>query len=215
MDNLILASLRAIRSLADPGMLRVFILCVLATIGSLTGFVLFGAGTLAWLAALIHHPDIAYGGVLLPVFAWFLFPGIMPLFVSFFANRITTIIEQHEYPATTMHPPAFWPEFFQDLRFFLLTLALNILVLPLYLLPGINVFLFYLLNGYLLGRQFFVMMARRHIPAREADALRKRYGYTVLAAGMLLTLLATIPIINLFAPFWGVAVMVHLYRQFP
>ena len=53
----------------------------------------------------------------------------------------------------------------------------------------------------------------RHLPVEEADTLRRRSGRTVMAAGILLTILATIPIINLFAPFWGIAVMVHLYHR--
>lgn len=213
MEALIDSSFRAVRSLATPGMPLVFVLCILTTIGALTGFVLLGTTFFVWLAGRLHHPDIVAGSIALPVIAWFLFPGIMPVFVSFFDNRIAEIIERHEYPATPVHTPTFWPELLHDLRFSAMTIILNILVLPLYLLPVINLFLFYILNGYLLGREFFVMAARRHSSARDAETLRKRHGKTVFAAGIFLTFLATLPIINLFAPFWGIAVMVHLYRR--
>src|SRR5262249_47955089 len=145
--------------------------------------------------------------------AWFLFPGIMPVIVSFFDNRIADIIERQDYPAAPAQPAEFLPEMLHDLRFSCVTILLNILVLPLYLFPLLFPFVFYGLNGYLLGREFFVMAARRHMPIVEAEALRKRHANSVLAAGVILTLLATIPIVNLFAPFWGIAIMVHLYHR--
>jgi uncharacterized protein involved in cysteine biosynthesis len=49
--------------------------------------------------------------------------------------------------------------------------------------------------------------------AHDAEALRKAHATTVLLAGVALTVCATIPIVNLFAPFWGIAVMVHLYHR--
>ena len=57
-----------------------------------------------------------------------------------------------------MMPPApFWPELLHDLGFTVKALLLNILVLPLYLVPVLNLVLFYWLNGRLLGREYFVM----------------------------------------------------------
>ena len=85
--------------------------------------------------------------------------------------------------------------------------------MPLYLLPLFNLCLFYLLNGYLLGREFFVMVARRHMPIETAEALRKAHSRPVTIAGIALALCATIPIANFFAPFWGIAVMTHLYHR--
>jgi CysZ protein len=47
------------------------------------------------------------------------------------------------------------------LRLTVLTLLLNLLALPVYLLlPGINLFLFLALNGYLLGREYFEVVAQ-------------------------------------------------------
>jgi uncharacterized protein involved in cysteine biosynthesis len=104
------------------------------------------------------------------------------------------------------------PEIFHDARFTLTAIGLNLLVLPLYLVPGINLVLFYLLNGYLLGREFFVAMARRHMPINEAIQLRKDHSRIITLGGIGLAFLATIPLVNLFAPFWGVAMMTHLFH---
>ena len=138
----------------------------------------------------------------------------MPVIVSFFDSRIAAIIERQDYPASPVTASSFWPEMLHDLRFSAVVIVLNIAVLPLYVFFHVfSPVIFYLLNGYLLGREFFVMAARRHMPAYDAEALRKRHARPVLAAGVMLTVMATIPIVNLFAPFWGIAVMVHLYHR--
>src|SRR5690606_18771637 len=109
------------------------------------------------------------GGLAALILAWFLFPGIMPVIVHFFDNRIAGAIERRDYPASPQ--PAqqpFWPEFWHDVRFALLAVGLNLLALPLYLFPPLNLLVFYGLNGYLLGREFFGMVARRHLAASQA-----------------------------------------------
>ena len=214
MHHLFFSSTRALGSLFAPGMFSVMIVCVLVTVVALFGFIASATTLFAWI---FQDPMFTWaGGVGAGVLAWFLFPGIMPVIVNFFGERIGAIIERQDYPAgLPARQPAFWPEFLHDVRFSLVTICLNLLVLPLYLLPVINLFLFYLLNGYLLGREFFVMAARRHMPTAEAEALRKRHGRTTLIAGIALTVLATIPIVNLFAPFWGIALMTHLFHRLP
>jgi CysZ protein len=219
MEALIVSTFRAIRSLATPGMLGVFVFSIILTVVMLMGFVGIATSFFIWFAAQMHGSSLSafmpwIGGVGAGLFAWCLFPGIMPIIISFFDDKIARVIEGYDYP--DMKQPekrSFWPEFLHDVRFAVMALLLNIVVLPLYLLPGVNLVLFYVLNGYLLGREFFVMAARRHMPLAEAEALRKRHSRSVLAAGIMLTLLATIPLINLLAPFWGVAVMVHLYHS--
>lgn len=213
MEALLFSASRALRSLVAPGMPRIFFYSVVTTLAALIGFVMVSHALFNWMAA----PDSAlawvgtFGAGLV---AWLLFPGIMPIIVNFFDAHIAELIERQDYPnAPLARPSAFWAEFWHDARFSLLAVTLNILALPLYLLPVVNVFLFYLLNGYLLGREFFTMAARRHLTLEETRALRKRHSLTVTAAGVMLTVLATIPLINLFAPFWGVAVMVHLYNR--
>jgi len=214
-SNLIAASFRALRSLFAPGMFGLFIVSVGVTIAALVGFVMCSGLFFSSLAAHLHgYAYLTWIGTLgAGVIAWFLFPGIMPVIVNFFDNRIASIIEERDYPSKPVQSPAFWPELLHDAQFSGLTILLNIVVLPLYLVPVINLVLFYILNGYLLGREFFVMAARRHISVHEAESLRKRHAKTVMIAGMMLTVLATIPIVNLFAPFWGIAVMVHLYHR--
>lgn len=213
MEMLIESSLKAMRSVFAPGMLGLFIKSVLLTVVVLTLFVIGASGFFAWFFA--NNPWIAWvGGIGSAMLAWFLFPGIMPVIVNFFDDRIAGMIEQQDYATSrpAQNPP-FWPEFWHDVRFSLKAIALNILALPLYLIPVINLFLFYALNGYLLGREFFMMVAKRHMTIQDANHLRKRHGQIVMAGGIMLTVLATVPILNLFAPFWGIALMTHIYHH--
>jgi len=153
------------------------------------------------------------GGISSGLLAYALFPGIMPLIISFFDVQIIRVIENHDYPeAKRISEAHFWPEFWYDVRFALRAIFLNIIVLPLYLVPVLNLFLFYLLNGYLLGSEFFMMVACRHVNRADSIALYRKHRGMILRAGMVIALLASIPLLNLLAPFWGIAVMVHLYH---
>ncbi len=219
MGELVAAAFRAVGSLFIRGMFGVFVKSVLLTCAVL-GILAVAVFKLSFVLKdhLEQHylwaewlPFMGTMGAILSV--WVLFPGIMPVIVSFFDMRITRAIEEHDYPASAQPLTLpFWPEFWHDVRFSLKAVVLNVVVLPLYLVPGLNLILFYWLNGYLLGREYFVMAARRHMPAAQAEELRRQHGGKVLGGGVLLTLVATIPIVNLFAPFWGVAMMVHLYH---
>ena len=206
------AGTRALGSLFAPGMLGVLLVSMLITLCALGGFVVgstllagwFGGSGVAWVG----------GFAISSLVAWVLFPGIMPIIVNFFDQRIASLIEAQDYPnAPAPISPPFWPEFWHDARFSLMAVALNLLILPLILILPLYVFLFYLLNGYLLGREFFVMVARRHLPLSDALALRKKYAVPVLGAGVALTFMATVPFLNLIAPFWGIAVMTHLFHR--
>ncbi|MDX2074290.1 MAG: EI24 domain-containing protein [Alphaproteobacteria bacterium] len=215
MERLIDASLKAIGSVFAPGMFGVFVMSVLFTLAALLLFVLGVTSVVSLLVggAVLSASWTWLSGVGATMLAYFLFPGIMPVFVNFFDSKIATLIEAQDYPNAQPINPPFWPEFRHDVRFSLMAVGLNILVLPFYLLPGINLVIFYVLNGHLLGKEFFVMVARRYLPLHEAVRLRKTHGRSVFIGGILLTVLATVPFLNLLAPFWGIALMTHLYHS--
>jgi CysZ protein len=221
MEPLIIALLRALRSLLAPGMFSIFIRSVLITVAALIAFV-FLTGTIFSVIASFMSDDNAWkyflpwiGGVGSGILAWFLFPGIMPIIVNFFDIRIATIIEKHDYP--TASPAAatdFWAELKHDAKFSGIAIGLNILIFPLYfLMPGLHLIPFYLLNGYLLGREFFMMVAKRYVSVGAAAAIREQHSRNIFIAGVILAIMATLPFLNLIAPFWGIAAMVHLYHQ--
>jgi uncharacterized protein involved in cysteine biosynthesis len=94
----------------------------------------------------------------------------------------------------------------------MVALALNLLVLPLYLLPGANVILYLALNGYLLGREYFEQAAQRRLGLRAVGQLRRAAGARLWLAGVWIAALLTVPVLNLVAPVIATCFMVHLFE---
>ena len=88
-------------------------------------------------------------------------------------------------------------------------MPLNLIALPLYLVPGANIPVYLALNGYLLGREYFTLVAGQRLPLGELDQLRRGSGDGWLA-GALIALMLMIPGFNLIAPVVAIAFMVHL-----
>lgn len=218
MSILINSALKSFASLTKPGMPGIVIKSIIITLIflALLAVGITYAGTFladywsGWDYAKYISWVFGFGSLIL---AWILFPGIMPLIVSFFDDAIIKNIENNEYPPAS--PPietSLWKEFPHDLKFAIKALLLNLLVLPLYLIPLVNFFVFLALNGHLLGREFYLTVARRHLPFKEALESRKKNSSEVFFGGIILVFLSTIPVINLIAPFWGIALMTHYYH---
>jgi CysZ protein len=79
--------------------------------------------------------------------------------------------------------------------------------------PGVNIAAFFLVNGYLLGREYFEAAAMRFRPPEEARALRRRHGVTVFLAGLIVALVLAVPILNLVTPLFATAFMAHLHKR--
>jgi uncharacterized protein involved in cysteine biosynthesis len=71
---------------------------------------------------------------------------------------------------------------------------------------------FFTLNGYLLGREYFELVAQRRMTAVEAKALRRTRRARVFLAGVVVAFLLTIPLVNLITPIIATAFMLHIYE---
>lgn len=63
-------------------------------------------------------------------------------------------------------------------------LLLNLVVSPLYLVPGLNAVVFYGLNGYLMGREYSMLAGARRMPWRDALKLRRSARFAVFLTGL-------------------------------
>lgn len=79
---------------------------------------------------------------------------------------------------------------FSGLRMAIPSLLLNILVLPLYVIPGVNAIVFLCINGYLMGRDFAMTAAMRRVPFKDAKALRRSMRGSVFLVGVVCALLS-------------------------
>ncbi len=156
----------------------------------------------------------ALGGLAVLGLSWLLFPAVVTLILGLFLDRVAAVVEALDYPGKG--PPRRRPvgeSIAAPLRLGALTIALNLLALPLYLfVPGINLVLFLALNGYLLGREYFEVVALRRLDAGAARAMRSRFGGRVFIGGVAIAGLFAIPLVNLVAPVVATAFMVHLFE---
>ena len=209
---------RALYALSTPPLRRIvalglavailtFALLWLAVAGVLYNIAFFDWRPLNWLADLM-------GGLAVLALSWLFFPAVVTLIMCFFLERIAAAVEALDYPGCS--PPRRQPileTLGMMLRLTALTLLLNLLALPVYLLlPGINLFLFLALNGYLLGREYFEVVALRRLDAAATRAARNRFGLRVFLGGVVIAALFALPLVNLVAPVIATAFMLHVFE---
>ena len=139
---------------------------------------------------------------------------VAALFGTFFLDRLAGRIEARDYSSAAPLPSRFGPSLKAGLRLAGMVLGADLLLLPLNIgLPGLGQFLSLLANGWLLGWEYFELAALRHLPVREADLLRRSHGWQVWGGGILIAFLSEIPLLDLVAPLFGTALMVHLFHR--
>lgn len=219
--------LRALRQIADRRFLWVLGRAVALTLALLIGLT-WGAVWLAsgiptdlgewWLVGHVTLPEIgpeslAVGFVLIA--SIFLMIPVAALFVGLFLEDIVEAVERRHYPdLVPTSSPGLLANLDNAVRFALVLIAANLLALALYLMAGpFAPLVFYAVNGYLLGREYFEMVAARHLGFREATLFRRRHRLRAWAMGVLMAVPLTIPVMNLFIPLLGVAAVTHQFHR--
>ena len=149
-----------------------------------------------------------------------LFPVVATLIVGFFLEDVVAAVEMKHYPNEPVARPQPISEVIGSTgRFALVVIGLNLLCLPLYIiflfLPPLNLVLYYILNGYLVSREYFELVALRRMEPPDASHMRKINKGRLLFAGIIITFLLTIPIVNLLTPVIATAFMVHVFHSLP
>jgi CysZ protein len=210
---------RALSVIFDPALFGVVAKALLLTI------LLFVVLLVGIEYALHFLPTLGSPGVnrvleiLAPVFlltAFFVLGGpVAALFGSLYLDRIAEAVEKRWYASDPQaQGVSTRTGIGAGLRLAALVLLANTVLLPADVLaPGFGEIATIVVNGFLLGREYFELTALRHVSLKAADALRKRNGASVFGAGLILSLLTFVPVVNLFAPLFGAALMVHLYKR--
>ena len=134
------------------------------------------------------------------------------MFAGLFLDEVAEKVEQHSYPQDAPGKPLSTAvAVLTGVQFGLMVLLVNIMVLPM-LFFGIGALIMVVANSYLLSREYFGMVATRHLPVREASALRKANKGRVWAAGLVPAGLALVPILNLLVPIFSTAYFVHIFK---
>ncbi len=153
-------------------------------------------------------------GLILLLSTVLMFP-VAALFVGLFLDEIADAVEQRHYPHLPEPRRQGWGEIItQGLEFAMVLIGANVLALIVYLVAtAFAPIVFWMVNGYLLGREYFEVVAMRRMDQESAKALRRKHFLAVWFAGILIAIPLSVPILNIIAPLIGVAAFVHLYHR--
>ncbi len=164
---------------------------------------------IGWLDAAIE----VLGSLVALVLAWLLFPATTLLALGFFLDGVVASVERSHYPDLGPARRIVIGETVASaVRILLLALLANLLALPFYTFPVINLFIYYGLNGYLVGREYFELVALRRLDGAAARAMWRRHRGGLVLAGMVIVLLLSLPLVNLAAPVVAAAFMLHVFE---
>ena len=158
------------------------------------------AGWLAWL--------------LLAVLLGYLIAPISAIIAGLFLDDAAEVVERDAYPDVPAgRALPILKGLVLSVKFLGVVILGNLLALVLLLVPGINIAAFFLVNGYLLGREYFEFAALRYRGEEEARVLRSRHSLTVFLAGLVIAAFLAVPVLNLLTPLFAASLMVHLHQR--
>lgn len=223
--------LRAIGQLPDRRFLMVFLKSVGLTILLLMAMAA-GFGWLAsliptdlgewWLVGQVTLPSMGFSvlavGAVIAVSPILMIP-VSAVFIGFFLEDVAAAVEAKHYRGL---PPAREIGLGEGITGAIGFLGIVVLVNLVALIPYLILLVIFApaawlliaaVNGYLLGREYFQLVAERHMPRKEAAALRARHSGRTWLAGFLMALPLIIPIMNLVIPVLGVATITHQFHR--
>ena len=217
----------ALGQIGDPRFRRVLFLGIGLTVLLLIGVYALFLGTIQYFVPdTIEIPFVGpIGGLdtllsigsffLMILLSVFLMMPVASAFSGLFLEDVADAVETRHYPNL---PPArkvpFMDSLVDTLNFFGLLVAVNVVALFLYPFAGPFIpIVFWGVNGFLLGREYFQLVAMRRMSRAEAKAMRARHFGTIWAAGTLMAAPLSVPLVNLVIPVLGVATFTHLFHR--
>lgn len=222
--------LRAVGQLSDPRFRRVFLIGILLAIALLIGF----TAAFAWFTDWLVPEDIwlpilgevqwiddflSWGAVFLLLFlSIFLMIPVASAITSMFLDEVADAVEVQHYPNLPRpHPVPFWDAVRDTVNFLGVLVAANLFGLIIYavllvVFPPAAPLVFWALNGFLLGREYFTLVAIRWVGRAEAKRLRSAHSGPIWMAGTLMAIPLSVPLLNLVIPILGAATFTHLYH---
>jgi uncharacterized protein involved in cysteine biosynthesis len=218
------AFLLSVAQLGDRRVLRVLALSLGVTLllfVGLGGVAWWGtqAALAAWTGAQAGAIATAFAIFVTVLAAWLLFRAVAVAVVGLFADGVVEAVEARHYPdaLASARPLPLHQGIAMGLRSALRVVAVNLVMLPIYialLVTGVGTAAaFFLVNGWLLGRDLGDMVASRHLGAERLKAWRSENKGRRLLLGLAGTGLFVVPVLNLLAPVLGAAMATHLYHR--
>jgi CysZ protein len=226
--KMILASFfAALGQMGDPRFRRVLGLGIVLTIAllvAMTTAFLWLINSLAGGSAFVDilgevrwlNDLISWGSFFLISFlSIFLMVPVASAITSMFLDEVAQAVEDKHYPQLPKVAAVPFGDALKDtINFLGVLIGANILALILYAIFSFAApFIFWALNGFLLGREYFTLAAMRRIGRDQAKILRKQHTGTIWIAGILMAMPLSVPLLNLFIPILGAATFTHLYHR--
>jgi len=216
----------ALGQVGDPRFRRVLFLGVLLTLLLLIGATAGLVWLVNWLTGdSVFLPFIGEITWLNDVFSWgsallmiilsvFLMIPVASAITSMFLDDVAQAVEDRHYPHLPPVPSiSVWDGLRDTINFLGVLLLANIAAIVLYIfLPFASILIFWAVNGFLLGREYFTLAAMRRLGRDGAIALRKEHAATIWMAGTLMAIPLTVPLLNLVIPILGAATFTHLFH---
>ncbi|MCF6231520.1 MAG: EI24 domain-containing protein [Rhodobacteraceae bacterium] len=168
-------------------------------------------GEVRWVSDLLSFSSI----FLMFFLSIFLMVPVASAITSLFLDEVAQAVEDRHYPHLPGVPGVSFGDALRDtINFLGLLIAANLLAIILYVffVPA-ALFIFWGLNGFLLGREYFMLAAMRRIGREGAKELRSKHMGKVWMAGILMAMPLSVPLLNLFVPILGAATFTHLYHM--
>lgn len=206
--------------LAFPAAWRVILLAVLggaALVVAVSLLAGWGLALLPWVGAGWSAAVGWLGGGLTFALGIVLFPAVFAAIVGLLLDQVADIVDRQAYrrlPSARSVPLT--EQALGAARFFALLIGANLVAfVTVLLIPGLNLIVWFALNGFLIGREFFDLAALRRMPAARAKDLRRRYRGPVVALGLMVGGALVLPVLNFLVPVIGTAAMVHFVNRLP
>lgn len=185
---------------------------LLAVIGALTpeSVTLPLVGEVTGLTTLLSFGSILF----MLVLSVFLMVPVASAFTGLFLDDVADAVEARHYPHLPQAPRApFWVSLIDSVKYFGLLVGLNVLGMALFVISsGVGIVGLWALNGFLLAREYFTLVALRRLSAPTVAELRRAWRVRLWIAGVLLAVPLSVPIVNLFVPVLGAAAFTHLFH---
>lgn len=168
-------------------------------------------GEIGWVDDLMSWGSL----VLMLGLSVFLMIPVASAMISFLLEDVAEAVENRWYPDL---PPAGRLPLAETMKdsagFFGVLILANLAALILYLIfPPFAPLIFWAMNGFLLGREYFTLAAMRRVGRQGARDLRRRHMATIWMAGTLMAVPLSVPLLNLLVPIVGAATFTHLFHR--
>ncbi|MDA0784657.1 MAG: EI24 domain-containing protein [Proteobacteria bacterium] len=143
-----------------------------------------------------------------------LLPAFLGIYAGFYIETICRAVEARHYPhLATARNQSIMEAVVTGLKFGVLLIVFNLFLLIFIFFPPIYFVLGWVVNGHLLGREYLEMVGFRRMSPRQLHGYRHKKRGPIFMSGLMLAVIASIPVVNLILPLFGTAMMLHIFEE--